>query len=110
MKYVLLICGYPSDWDRENVVTPECERWVEETKREGLVREVIGLEPPRDASTVRVRDGEVLVSDGPFAETKDQVGGFALVECDDLATAVAVAARHPAAKYGSVEVRPVWAG
>jgi hypothetical protein len=57
---------------------------------------------------VRARDGEVLISDGPFVETKEQIGGFALIECDDLDEAVEVASRHPFAAHGVIEVRPVW--
>ena len=62
----------------------------------------------RDATTVRVRQGETLVSDGPFAETKDFVGGVVVVECADLDEAIAIAAGHPYAHWGSVEIRPVW--
>ena len=66
-----------------------------------------GLQPTTTATTVRVRDGERLLSDGPFAETKEQLGGFYLVECDDLDQALALAARIPDAATGCVEVRPV---
>jgi hypothetical protein len=66
------------------------------------------LRPVVDATTIRVRDGETLISDGPFAETKDFVGGFLLVECADLDEAVEIAAGHPYAQRGSVEIRPVW--
>ena len=59
------------------------------------------------ATTVRIRDGQVAVTDGPFAETKEQLGGFYLIEADDLDAAIAIAARIPAARTGSVEVRPV---
>ena len=61
-----------------------------------------------DATTVRVRDGEVLTSDGPFAETKEQIGGFYLVDCKDLDEAIEVAAKIPGARLGSIEVRPIW--
>jgi hypothetical protein len=61
-----------------------------------------------DATSVRIRDRELLVSDGPFAETKEQVGGFCLIEAADLDEAVAVAAEHPAATYGTIEVRELW--
>jgi hypothetical protein len=65
------------------------------------------LDDMRTAKTVRVRDGEVLVTDGPFAETKEQLGGFFDVQLPDLDTALAYAAKIPASEYGSVEVRPV---
>jgi len=57
---------------------------------------------------VRVRSGEVLVADGPFAETKEQIGGLDLVECADLDEAIEVASKHPVARFGSIEVRPFW--
>jgi hypothetical protein len=66
------------------------------------------LQPVATASTVRVRNGKVSTTDGPFAETKEQLGGFYLVEAKDLNDAIAVAARIPGAKWGSIEVRPVW--
>jgi hypothetical protein len=66
------------------------------------------LRPVANATTVRVRGGETLVSDGPFAETKDFVGGIDIVDCADLDEAIALAALHPYASRGCVEVRPVW--
>lgn len=65
------------------------------------------LQPTETASTVRVRDGKTVVTDGPFAETREQLGGFYLVEAVDLDDALAIAARIPGAREGSVEVRPV---
>jgi len=66
------------------------------------------LQPVSTATTVRVRGGRTLTTDGPFAETREQLGGYYLVEAQDLDQAIAIAARIPGAKYGSVEVRPVW--
>src|SRR4051812_2449351 len=66
-----------------------------------------GLEPSATATTVRVRDGERLLTDGPYAETKEQLGGFYLLECKDLDEALSWAARIPEAKTGAIEVRPV---
>src|ERR1044071_5331674 len=66
-----------------------------------------GLQPSTTATTVRVRDGKTLTTDGPFAETHEQLGGYYLVEAKDLDTALAIAARIPGAKAGSIEVRPV---
>jgi hypothetical protein len=66
------------------------------------------LQPVTTATTVRVRGGRTLTTDGPFAETREQLGGYYLVEAQDLDQAIAIAARIPGAKYGSVEVRPVW--
>jgi hypothetical protein len=105
MQYALLIAG-----DREP--TPEelavgCGGWSEEMAERGVVRGGAGLRPPTEATTVRVRDGEVLLTDGPFADTKEQIGGLVLIECADLDEAVEIAARHPAAGYGMIEIRPM---
>jgi hypothetical protein len=66
------------------------------------------LQPTTDATTVRVRDGEVLTSDGPFAETKEQIGGYYVIDCKNLDEAIEVAAKVPGARVGSIEVRPIW--
>src|SRR5687767_13960052 len=70
-------------------------------------REGKELDVPSTAKTVRVRDGETVVSDGPFAETKEQLGGYFLLECDNLDQAIGLAAKIPVAEYGSVELRPI---
>jgi hypothetical protein len=82
--------------------------WVEHTIRDGVSLHGSRLRPTRDGAMVRVRDDELLVSDGPFAETKEQVGGYDLIECADLDQAIEVASRHPTARLGTIEVRPVW--
>lgn len=66
------------------------------------------LQPVSTATTIRVRADEVLLTDGPFAETKEQLGGFYLIEADHLDHAISLASQIPAARYGSVEVRPIW--
>jgi hypothetical protein len=66
-----------------------------------------GLQPTTTATTVRVRDGKILATDGPFAETREQLGGYYLVDARDLDEAIGIAARIPGAKAGSIEVRPV---
>jgi len=66
------------------------------------------LRPTSDATTVQVRNGETLTVDGPFAETKEQIGGFFLADCKDLDEAIELAAKIPGAAIGSIEVRPVW--
>jgi hypothetical protein len=106
MQYALLIAG-----DREP--TPEelamgCGGWSEEMAARGVVRSGASLRPPTEATTVRVREGEVLLTDGPFADTKEQIGGLVLIECADLDEAVEIAARHPAAGYGMIEIRPLF--
>jgi len=67
-----------------------------------------GLQPTQAATTVRVRDGKITTTDGPFAETKEQLGGYYLIEARDLNDAIQVAAKIPSARFGSIEVRPVW--
>jgi hypothetical protein len=66
------------------------------------------LQPTATATTVRVRNGDLMTTDGPFAETKEELGGYYLIEAKDLDEAIAVAAKVPTAEYGSIEVRPVW--
>jgi hypothetical protein len=66
------------------------------------------LRPVSTATTVRVRDGKTLTTDGPFAETREQLGGYYLIEAKDLDEALAIAAKIPSARHGSIEVRPIW--
>jgi hypothetical protein len=110
VKYVLLICDDESVQPSADELAgdPDHQRWLEEMTRRGVFLHGARLRPVADATSVRVRSGETLVSDGPFAETKDLVGGFALIECRHLDEAIEVAARHPFARHGVVEVRPVW--
>ncbi|MBO2454114.1 YciI family protein [Actinomadura barringtoniae] len=104
MEYMLLICGGE---DAAEHASDGCGGWSEEMAERGVIRGGAGLRPPSDATTVRVRGDEVLLTDGPFAETKEAIGGFTLIECADLDEAIEIAARHPAAGYGSIEIRPV---
>ena len=99
MKYVLLICD-----DESEVLGLARIGYAANHVFDGGNR----LRPVADATSVRVRDGETLVSDGPFAETKEFVAGYAVIECDDLDEALEVAAKHPVAASGTIEVRPVW--
>ncbi len=104
MRYLLLSCG---DESAAAHAGDGCGGWDQETQSCGVLQSVAGLHPPTDATTVRVRADRVVLSDGPYAETKEQIGGFCLIECDDLDEAIEIAARHPAASYGTVEIRPV---
>ena len=110
MKYVLLICDDESrsPTNEELAADPVHRAWEADLERRGS--ELVGarLRPVVDATSVRVRDGETLVSDGPYAETKDFVGGFVIVDCENLDDAIAIAAGHPYARWGGVEIRPVW--
>jgi len=80
----------------------------EEMGRRGVLQTGERLRPTTDATTVQVRDGKVLTADGPFAETKEQVGGFYIVDCKDLDEAIEVASKIPGARVGTIEVRPIW--
>ena len=106
MRYMILVCV-----DETVEVSPEESlptAWVQEMDARGVRKFGSRLRPVSDATTVQVRGGEVLLSDGPFAETKEQIGGFDLLECEDLDEAIEVASKHPAAKFGTIEVRPLW--
>ncbi|MFJ5642278.1 nuclear transport factor 2 family protein [Streptomyces sp. NPDC093223] len=106
MKYMLLVCG---DDTADASGTAPVEPWVEEHGvRTGARLYGHRLRLPDAAVTVRVRDGEVLRTDGPFAETKEYVAGFDVVDCDSLEEAVRIAAGHPVAAVGAMEVRPFW--
>jgi hypothetical protein len=111
MKYLLLICLTESDEQSPDEVADEDAStlaWVEEMDRRGVRQFGEGLRPTSDATTVRVREGDVLVADGPFAETKEQIAGFDVIECADLDEAIEVASKHPVARRGTIEVRPFW--
>jgi hypothetical protein len=110
MKYLCTIYGDESQWSS---ATPEQISQVMEAygafgeEAGGVILAGEGLEPTSAATTVRVRDGERMLTDGPFAETKEQLGGFYLLECNSLDEAIEWASKIPGASSGSVEVRPV---
>ena len=110
MKYALLICDDESISPsmEELAADPMLQAWDEDLKRRDVELFGARLRPVADATTVRVRQGETLVSDGPFAETKDLVGGIVILECADLDEAIEIAAGHRWAHRGCVEIRPVW--
>jgi len=105
VEYLLLIRG---DESAAAHADDGCGGWTEEMVRRGALRGGGGLRPPAEGKAVRVRRRQLLLSDGPFAETKEQVGGFCIIECASLDEAVEAAARHPAATYGTIEVRELW--
>ncbi|NUS43187.1 MAG: transcription initiation protein [Mycobacteriaceae bacterium] len=110
MKYVLLICddeaSIPSP--AEIAADPAYQAYSTEVDRRNAGRGGARLRPAAEAKTVRVRDSETLITDGPFAETKDFIGGIDIIECANLDEAVEIASRHPYALHGSIEIRPVW--
>lgn len=105
MKYVCLVYGEESDM--ETVSDADCIAYSEEIESSGHRLGGEALQPVETAATVRVRNGKVSVTDGPFAETKEQLAGFYLIDAEDLDEAVEVASGIPPARIGSIEVRPV---
>ena len=113
MQYLLLIYANETETAAMNPATRESmtAEYMEFTKsiiQGGQFKAGDRLKPTAAASTVRVRNGKVSTTDGPFAETREQLGGYYLVEAKNVDEAIAIAARIPGAKFGSFEVRPVW--
>ncbi len=105
MKYLCLVYGEESLM--RTVPDAECAANGEEIRLSGHYVAAEALEPVHTATTVRVRDGKVSITDGPFAETKEQLAGFYLIDACDLNDALRVAAKIPPARIGSIEVRPI---
>jgi len=113
MQYALLICDDESTYlarspQESEATLAEYGKFGEEMAKRGVLVGGNRLRPTTDATTVRVRDGEVVTTDGPFAETKEQIGGYFLVDCKNLDEAIEVASKIPGARSGSIEVRPIW--
>jgi hypothetical protein len=111
MEYVLLVCGDDSEQLTEDEIAERFtayEAAQAELEARGVFRERRRLRPASTATSVRMRNGELVLADGPFAETKEQIAGYYLIECAELAEAIELAALIPAATYSTVEVRPVW--
>ena len=109
MKYMLLIYSDERAWteDERERCLAESTRLTHELHANGRLLGASPLHPVATATSLRVRDGERLVTDGPFAETREQLGGYFLIEARDLNEAIAIAGRIPGARKGTVEVRPL---
>ena len=108
MKYLLLLCSDVAGPEASGTAEmPGCGDWTEVMRRRGILHDAGGLQPATSATTIRVREGDVLLTDGPFAETKDQIGGYSVIECADLDEAIGIVAAHPWAGYGMIEIRPM---
>jgi hypothetical protein len=113
MQYLLMCCIDEELWSRlpdsqKGPLMQEYEALLQDIGRRGQLRASVKLRPSSTSTTVRARNGKPAVTDGPFAETKEQLGGYHLVECKDLDEALAIAARIPTVRVGgSIEVRPV---
>jgi hypothetical protein len=112
MKYLLLCCHEEKKWD--SMSKTECDAVMEETmaycealKNSGQLVAAEQLEPIQTAMSVKVRSGKLSVTDGPFAETKEQLGGYFLISAKDLNEAIQVASKFPSVRFGTMEVRPV---
>ena len=110
-EYLMFVCT-DTEPDTDTAPQPDIEDWVAEGTRRGIRKQGDALLRPEHAKTIRVRGGETLITDGPFAETKEWIAGYDLLECRDLDEAVEYASRHPMARNGRIEVREVmiWEG
>ena len=111
MRYALFVCADEAQELTEEQVQ---ERWhgfmrfQEDLESRGVLVLLQRLQPTSAATKVSKRSGDLVVADGPFAETREQIAGFYVIECEDLDEALEIAAQNPAAEFGTVEVRPVW--
>jgi hypothetical protein len=112
MQYLLLIYGNEADWANlseaeQGQIFGDYMTYTAQIQQSGNYVGGEALEPIASATTVRVKNGKTVTTDGPFAETREQLGGYYLVEAKDLDEAISLAARIPGAKHGSIEVRPI---
>lgn len=107
MRYMMFVATDPQA-EPYSAEGDNIEEWVSDVQSRGVWIEGDRLRPVEDAKTVRMREGELLVTDGPFTESKEWIAGFDILECADLDEAIAVAAAHPMARFGRIELRAVW--
>lgn len=105
MRYAVFLCGDTEHGEADAAAAPEPADWSRAAG--GAYLQGVRLHSTHDATTVRVRGGELLVTDGPFSDSAAWITGFAILECADLDEAIELAAKHPMARAGSVEVRPI---
>ncbi len=113
MKYLCLLYQdntLPQRMPQEEVSRLQADwtTFLKEEKKNGHLVDQNGLQPGHTATTISVRNGKVMTTDGPFVETKEQLGGYVVIEARDLNEAIQVAAKIPSARYGSIEVRPLY--
>jgi hypothetical protein len=113
MQYLLMIYQNEVEYAKNDAATSqkmmdEYQTFTQSIIQSGQFKAGDRLQPTTTATTVRVRDGKTLTTDGPFAETREQLGGYYMVDAKDLDSAIAIAARIPGARIGSIEVRPIW--
>ena len=113
MRYMMLVCVDPEielPAEEAASMASRTAAWVDEVDGRGVRQLGNRLAETTDATTVRIRGGEVVIADGPFAETKEFIAGFDILECADLDEAIEVASKHPCATFGALEIRPFWEG
>ncbi|MDQ1576915.1 MAG: hypothetical protein QOH55_2065 [Microbacteriaceae bacterium] len=107
MEYMMFVAtdpeAEPYDPREDNIA-----EWVRDVDARGIHVRGNRLRPVEDATTVRMRGGELLVTDGPFTESKEWIGGYDIIDCADLDEAIEVASKHPMARFGRIELRPAW--
>jgi hypothetical protein len=107
MEYMMFVAtdpeAEPYDPQQDNI-----EEWVRDVEARGVHVRGDRLRPIEDATTVRMRGGELLVTDGPFTESKEWIAGYDIIDCADLDEAIEVASKHPMARFGRIELRPAW--
>ncbi|MEO0481958.1 MAG: YciI family protein [Planctomycetota bacterium] len=113
MRYLLMIADAESAWDdmpesEQHAMLAEYHQFGEELEKSGAFVDAARLQPIATATSVRVRNGETVTTDGPFAETKEQFGGYYLIDVPNLDAALTWAAKIPSARIGTIEVRPLW--
>jgi hypothetical protein len=107
MKYMMFVATDPEP-DTAPEPRPDIEEWIADAEGRGKRLTGHRLRPVEDATTVRVRSGELLVTDGPFTESKEWIVGFDVLDCTDLDEAIEIASKHPVARFGRLELRPFW--
>lgn len=112
MKYILLMYANeaeaPKSAEEHQAIAQAWYAYMGEAKAAGVLLDNSGMDPDGTATTIRVREGKTLITDGPFAETHEQLGGYSIVNCANLDEAIRWVEKIPTVKYGSVEVRPLW--
>ncbi|HEV3173242.1 MAG TPA: YciI family protein [Actinocrinis sp.] len=107
MKYAMFIVIDPETTEADDAAAPSIDGWFDYMIDKGAYLQGIRLQPKSDATTVRVRDGKVLITDGPFTESAEWIAGVAVIECKDLDEAIEQALKHNMAYQGRLEIRPI---
>ena len=109
MKYFMFVTTHGTE-TADGTDAPSIESWLAECERRGVRLDGDRLADPKEGRTVRRRNGELLVTDGPFVETNELIAGYDVLECGSIEEAIEIASLHPMAYEGTIEVRPFWAG